>query len=196
VRTIQRELPIDLLSFLILTPLPGSQEHLDRLAENALLDDDLNRYDLCHATAPHPTMSRDELERVRRAAYATYYSDEHIVTLMRRARASGLSVGKVLGGAVWFSSAVAIEDLDPLDVGIIRRRTRRDRRPGLPTEPVLVFYPRQVLHLVRSTWLAARRFLYFHRIRRRLERDPEAEHYTDQALQARGELAEPPGATT
>jgi hypothetical protein len=184
VRTIQRELPIDLLSFLILTPLPGSREHLDRLAEHTTLDDDLNRYDLCHATAPHPTMSPAELEQVRRSAYTTYYSDAHIVTLMRRARASGLSVGKVLGGAVWFAAAVAVEKLDPLDTGLIRRQARRDRRPGLPIEPAMTFYRHRLRDIGRATWLAASRFLRLHRVRRRIEHDPEAKRYTDQALQS------------
>ncbi|MET0638667.1 MAG: radical SAM protein, partial [Hyphomicrobium sp.] len=43
---IKRELPVDLLEFFYLTPLPGSEDHLKLFRAGVPLDDDLNKYDL------------------------------------------------------------------------------------------------------------------------------------------------------
>src|SRR5581483_8886983 len=48
---IQRELPIDLLEFFILTPLPGSQDHRELHERGTALETDMNRYDSAHVTA-------------------------------------------------------------------------------------------------------------------------------------------------
>jgi hypothetical protein len=61
---IQRELPIDILEFFVLTPLPGSKDHLDLYKQGAQIDVDLNRYDLEHVTMDHPRMTRAELQSI------------------------------------------------------------------------------------------------------------------------------------
>src|SRR5205085_9822396 len=53
VATIQRELPLDLLEFFILTPLPGSEDHRKLYHAGASLDPDLNKYDQEHTVADH-----------------------------------------------------------------------------------------------------------------------------------------------
>src|SRR5712692_7668616 len=53
---IQRELPLDLLEFHCLTPLPGSEDHQRLYKAGVYMDPDLNHYDLEHATAAHATM--------------------------------------------------------------------------------------------------------------------------------------------
>ncbi|MET0277295.1 MAG: radical SAM protein, partial [Pseudorhodoplanes sp.] len=60
---IKRELPVDLLEFFFLTPLPGSEDHLKLHRAGVDLDADLNRYDLNHTCTAHPRMSRSEWER-------------------------------------------------------------------------------------------------------------------------------------
>ena len=45
---IKRELPVDLLEFFYLTPLPGSEDHQKLHRAGAPLDPDLNKYDLNH----------------------------------------------------------------------------------------------------------------------------------------------------
>jgi radical SAM superfamily enzyme YgiQ (UPF0313 family) len=57
---IKRELPVDLLEFFYLTPLPGSEDHLKLHRAGAPLDPDLNKYDLNHICTTHPKMSREE----------------------------------------------------------------------------------------------------------------------------------------
>jgi radical SAM superfamily enzyme YgiQ (UPF0313 family) len=183
VRRIQRELPVDLLHFLILTPLPGSADHLRLLNEGVPLAEDLNSYDLVHVTTPHDRMSGKELEETHRLAWRNFYDDDHIVTLLRRARAGGITPGKILGSVVWFYGSAVFEGLDPMDAGLIRRKHRRDRRPGMPIESPFVFYPKYVRDVVRSNGRAAAMFLRFHRIRRRIMADPKAVNYTDSSLE-------------
>ena len=50
IRIIQRELPIDLLEFFILTPAARSADHQKLFLSGAPMSTDLNRYDL---VAPH-----------------------------------------------------------------------------------------------------------------------------------------------
>ena len=57
IATIQRELPIDILEFFVLTPLPGSANHKALVERGQWLDPDLNRYDAEHVTTLHPRMS-------------------------------------------------------------------------------------------------------------------------------------------
>jgi hypothetical protein len=57
---IKRELPVDLLEFFYLTPVPGSEDHLKLMRAEAPLDPDLNKYDLNHVCTTHPSMSAED----------------------------------------------------------------------------------------------------------------------------------------
>ena len=57
-----------------------------------------------------------------------------------------------------------------------------DRRPGLPIESALTFYPRYVLDLVVKHAKIIRMFARVYLTARRIQRDPEARNYTDAAL--------------
>src|SRR5262249_9884941 len=55
---IKRELPLDMLEFFILTPLPGSEDH-EVLAEKGVwMDPDMNKYDVEHVVTGHSKMSK------------------------------------------------------------------------------------------------------------------------------------------
>ena len=62
---------------------------------------------------------------------------------------------------------------------------RRDRRPGLPLESALTFYPRYAWGVVAKLCKAARMYRRYVALRRELTNDPEAANYTDTALGAR-----------
>jgi hypothetical protein len=84
--------------------------------------------------------------------------------------------------ALWFYGCIAIEGVHPLQGGIFRRKYRTDRRPGLPVESPLVFYPRYGWEIVsKHARLLALAWRY-DRIRRRVEADPAGASYRDQAL--------------
>jgi hypothetical protein len=146
------------------------------------MDPDLNKYDLNHLTTGHSRMSNDEWERAYRDAWTTYYSEEHVERTLRRAVATGNSAGKTLSAMNWFIGSIKIENLHPLECGFVRRKSRRDRRSGMPVEPVWRFYPRYGAELVtkqlRWVWLWARMArLYF-----AIKRNPDRLAYMDEAL--------------
>ncbi len=182
IEVIKRELPLDILEFSCLTPLPGSEDHAKMTAAGAAVDPDLNKFDLEHVVCDHPRMSRAEWQEAYRQAWRTYYTEDHIKTVIRRAAAGGPRVETVAYLLVWFWASWEFYNIYPLESGLIRRKVRRDRRPGMKIESALTFYPRYVADLVvkhakilgmfaRITWFA-----------RSVKRDPDARNYTDAAL--------------
>ncbi len=182
IEIIKRELPIDLLEFFKLTPLPGSEDHKVLAAKGAWMEPDLNKYDLEHVCAKHETMSDQEYRDIYRKAWDAYYTPEHVMTLMRRAVASGTKPRTVMRMALWFYGCHKFEGVHPLQGGYFRRKYRRDRRHGLPIENPLVFYAKLVAGIaVKYAGFAALASRYY-QLYWRLKRDPERFNYTDTAL--------------
>ena len=183
IEILKRELPIDLVEFFYLTPLPGSEDHKKLLEAGAYLDPDLNKYDLCHACSEHPRMSKQEWEEAYAAAWETYYSEEHCVTLLKRARATGVNLGKVMSGVTSFYGSVMWQHVHPLESGILRRKSRRQRRSELPRESILKFYPKYWGELFYSNYRLIKRAIKFHRVRLALMKDPSTKEYSDLSLE-------------
>ena len=142
----------------------------------------MNRYDLEHVCTGHPVMSKQEWEAVYRDAWTTYYTDDHVERILRRAVVSGLKPKKMANILTAFAGGSRIEGVHPLQLGVIRRKDRTQRRSGLPIENPLVFYPRRVVEQARTVgrWL---RLAYTYRsIMKRVLADPGRANYTDEAL--------------
>ena len=182
IKIVQRELPVDLLEFFYLTPLPGSEDHKRLWLKGAPLEPDMNKYDLEHVCTTHPVMSKEEWERAYRLAWETYYTPEHMETVMRRAVAKDMSPGKILFLLMWFSCCLGIEGVHPLEGGVVRIKVRKDRRPGFPVESVLAFYPKYWAGLIVKYVKIARRVWSLTRVRAAIKRDPKAREYMDTAL--------------
>lgn len=182
IEIIKRELPIDLLEFFCLTPLPGSEDHKTLFLKGVPLDPDLNKYDLEHVTTGHAKMSKEEWSRAYRLAWETFYSPEHMETVMRRAAATGISPGKTLFLLLWFYGCITIEKIHPLEGGYFRRKYRKERRPSLPRESILAFYPRYAGEIIAKHWHMARLIWKMSRVRRQIKADKHARDYMDQAL--------------
>jgi hypothetical protein len=167
---IKRELPVDLLEFFCLTPLPGSEDHLKLFRAGALLDDDLNKYDLNHVTTTHQKMSADDWNKVYWLAWERYYTMEHTDTVLRRIASTGANASNALFLITWFKGAIDLEKVHPLESGFFRLKFRTDRRPGLPIEPIWTFYPRYwsetVVKMARWATLYLRLRMIYLRIRR------------------------------
>lgn len=183
VEIIKRELPIDLLEFFYLTPLPGSEDHKNLLAKGVWMDPDLNKYDLNHRVTHHPKMSDQEWQEAIEEAWHSYYSPEHLETVIRRAAAikDGRPRTK-MRLMLFFYLMYCIEGVHPLEGGVIRRKYRRDRRPTLPIESPFVFYPRLAAEVVTKVFKYARGMLKGMAIVRRVPKDPNRRQYTDLAI--------------
>jgi radical SAM superfamily enzyme YgiQ (UPF0313 family) len=182
IKIIQNELPIDILEFFFLTPLPGSEDHKTLYAKGVAMEPDLNKYDLDHVTVAHANMSKAEWERAYRLAWDTYYSWEHIETMMRRSAATGNNVSRIKTYALYFKGYHPIEHVHPLEGGVLRLKSRHERRPHLPIEPVWLFYPRYLaetaIKAVRWATLAIR----LEWLARKVKSDPQRLKYMDRAL--------------
>ena len=179
---VKRELPVDILEFFFLTPLPGSEDHQKLHRAGVEMDGDLNKYDLNHYTTAHPNMSKAQFEKVYADAWSRYYSLDHVETIMRRAAASGISTAQVLLLCTWFMGALKIEGVHPLEVGWIRKKSRLNRRSGMKIEPAALFYPKYYLELAwklsRWAWL----YFRFGLKQLKVERDPGRHAYADLAM--------------
>jgi hypothetical protein len=182
IEIIKRELPLDLLEFFCLTPLPGSEDHKRLTLAGTAMDPDMNKYDLEHVVTGHPKMSKAEWEYAYRLAWETYYTPEHMERVMRRAVATGISPGKMMFLLIWFYGCVTIEKIHPLEGGYLRRKVRLDRRPGFKIENPLTFYPRYVAELIGKHITIGRFVWRMGRVRRQLKRDPNARAYRDAAM--------------
>jgi hypothetical protein len=83
---------------------------------------------------------------------------------------------------MWFSSAVKIEELHPLQWGIFRVKYRKDRRPSLPLESPVAFYTRYAGDTAQKAAKLAKRWLHLKSIVRKIEADPNSMAYRDDAL--------------
>jgi hypothetical protein len=182
IEIIKRELPIDILELFYLTPLPGSEDHKLLYEKNVWMDPDLNKYDLNHRVSHHPLMSDQEWEETYRAAWTSFYTPEHIETVMRRAVACNVSPGKTMLLSLWFLCCVRYEGVHPLEGGYFRLKYRKDRRPSLPRENPLVFYPRYLSHLVLNQLRIIYWTLRMNSVRRAIKADSKRREYMDLSL--------------
>ena len=150
IEIIKKELPVDILEFFYLTPLPGSEDHKNLYMKGIPMDPDMNKYDLEHACTAHPLMSKETWTQVYADAWKRYYTDAHVETIMRRAIASGINRTKVLDSLTIFSGAARIEGVHPLQFGFFRRKLRKQRRSGMTVLNPLIFYPWRVFDFLRS----------------------------------------------
>jgi hypothetical protein len=179
---IQNELPLDIIEFFILTPLPGSEDHQALWRSDAALDGDLNKYDVEHVCAAHAKMSATEWEAIYREAWALYYTPEHMKTLLRRAAATGVPMGSLVKLLVAFASMVRLENIHPLQSGVLRLKHPSERRPGLAREGFLLFWGRFLCTTVWKQAMVAGMIVRLLLLKASIARDPCRRTYIDAAL--------------
>jgi hypothetical protein len=174
IKLIQKELPIDILEFMMLTPLPGSADHKALYQSGAWMESDLNNYDLEHVTSRHPRMTADQWQAIYDRAWHLYYTPEHVATLLRRAKADGVGMKHVAYAVMSYYASYRFEKVHPLQCGFFRRKVRTTRRPGLPIENPVKFHLRRAWEIA-STYLGFARYcLQIERMRRRIDRETAA----------------------
>ena len=183
IEIIKNELPLDILELFHLTPLPGSEDHKILLQQDAWMDPDLNKYDLYHRVAHHPKMSDGEWEEAYKAAWQSFYSFDHIRTVLRRAAANPQGRPQTtLSTLLWFKLMTSFEDVHPLEGGAFRRKSRRDRRCGMPIESALVFYPRYLGEIGVKAWRYWSVYRRAGKILKEVLRAPDRRSYADLSI--------------
>jgi hypothetical protein len=180
---IQKELPLDILEFFCLTPLPGSEDHQVLWKKGIAMEVDLNKYDVEHVCTAHPQMSTHEWETIYRDAWSLYYTPEHMKTLLRRTAATGGPMGSLVKVLVAFATTVRLENVHPLQAGLLRLRHPSERRPGLPRENPWTFWPRFVWQTLSKHAILAGTIARLLLMTIAIARNPDARAYMDQALE-------------
>ncbi|HET7806829.1 MAG TPA: radical SAM protein [Pseudolabrys sp.] len=180
---IKRELPLDILEFFFLTPLPGSEDHKVLLQKGIWMDPDMNKYDLNHRVSHHSSMSDAEWEDAYRAAWSAFYTPEHVRTILRRSAACKLGrPGTTLSTILWFYLMILFEGVHPLEGGAFRLKFRRDRRFGEKIESPLIFYPRYGWETLKKVWGYLRVYRQLRAILNEALAAPDRWTYTDIAI--------------
>ncbi len=182
IEIIQREMPLDLIEFFFLTPLPGSEDHKVLHSKGVWMDPDLNKYDLNHRVTHHPIMSDETWDKVYFDSWRQYYTPEHVETVLRRDAARGARTSALYSSMVHFLGSILIENVHPLECGIFRRKIRTQRRTGMKLENPMLFYPRRVLESLLAGVRWGHLFLKFRPAMKRVKEDENARTYTDLAL--------------
>jgi radical SAM family protein len=178
---LKRELPVDVLEIFYLTPLPGSEDHQKLHRAGAWMDPDLNKYDLYHITTKHPKMTTEQWEYAYWEAWRRYYSYEHCETIMRRSAALR-AFGSTLFALTWFKGCLEIENVHPVEGGVLRMKSRRDRRATLPMEPVWKFYPRYWAETAFKVMRWGYTYARLRKIYLGIKHSPERYKYVDAAI--------------
>jgi len=146
------------------------------------MHEDMNLYDGEHAVSIHPNMSKEQWEEVYRTAWQTFYTPEHIATLLRRGASTNCSMSRLVGFIYLFSSSVPLENIHPLQGGLLRRKYRLDRRPSMPIEPVWTFWPKFAWNFASKFGRALRLLTWLHITNTRIKASPDRYKYTDAAM--------------
>ena len=179
---IQKELPLDVIEFFCLTPLPGSEDHQVLWKKGVAMDPDLNAYDVEHVCTAHPKMSKQEWEDIYREAWSLYYTPKHMKTLLRRAVATGVPMGSLVKVLVTFATTVRLENVHPLQSGILRVKRPSERRPCLPRENPWIFWSRSAWEILSKHAIFAGAIVRLLLTAIAISHAPAARRYMDQAL--------------
>jgi radical SAM superfamily enzyme YgiQ (UPF0313 family) len=183
IEIVKRELPVDLIELFMLTPLPGSEDHRNMVLRGEWMDSDLNRFNTHQRVTHHPVMSDKEWEQAYRQAWGSYFSRDHIETVARRQAALPTAkVARLVTFMTIFRLLQHAEQVHPLEGGLVRLKYRRDRRPGRPIEPPLIFHLKLAAEFLGKLALYGRLCFEGWRIVRRVTRDPARAAYSDTAI--------------
>ncbi len=181
---IKKELPLDILELFILTPLPGSEDHQKLWKQGIWMDPDLNKFDLHHRVVHHPKMGDADFDRTYRDAWRAYYTPEHIETVARRhGSIRGRNPAEPAAFMTMFKIMFEAEGIHPLEGGVVRMKYRRDRRSGMPIEPIGVFHLKLAVEILKKLKVYGQLAWQAYRIGRKVKNDPRRYEYTDLALE-------------
>ena len=177
VEYLKRELPLDFAEFFMMTPLPGSRDHQQYWLQGMPMEPDMNLYDSMHVCMDHPRMSRDELVRALHDAWRSFYSREHVLTVLKRHKDKRRE--NIAYKLIWFRSSVFIENLHPFMGGVFRFKGRMRRSPRFPVESIPAYYWRRTRDIARWSVQMLAQLIEMRRLYVRAKRDPE---YVDVAI--------------
>jgi hypothetical protein len=167
-QTLMNEVRVEQASFFILTPLPGSRDHLEMVRRGDILDPDFNKYDSMHEGMRFPNFPEaGSLKRLYDEAYDTFYHFDNMKRILLRA--SPRNYWNIFKNFVWYKHAAILERRHPMMAGFLRRKSRQSMRSRVPVPGRWAFlkmrvgelatYARGLVRLLREMeelWLQTR----------------------------------------
>ena len=147
------------------------------------MDPDMTKYDLSHRVTHHARMSDQEWDQAYRAAHASFYSWEHMDTIIKRVIA--LKSNKrltTINRLLTFRESVRLEQVASVETGYIRIRRRLQRKKGLNIENPVVFYGRYGWRMLSVTTQLVINYARLRYMLWRAMRDPKRFEYMDHAI--------------
>ena len=183
IEIMQRELPVDLVEFFCLTPLPGSEDHQNLQAKGVWMDPDMNKYDLEHVCTGHPLMSKEEWQDIYHRAWDAFYTTEHVETPDAPCRGQRYEVAQDHAGlplvlrlpGLGEGASLAGRPVPAQVPQGTAARAFRSKAPSSSIRPIFGASSASTRDSWRSTGV-------FSRARARVERDPAKHDYMDLAL--------------
>ncbi|HXH09612.1 MAG TPA: radical SAM protein [Alphaproteobacteria bacterium] len=133
-------------SFFMLTPLPGSMDHVKLRQRGEWMAEDFNLYDSFHETTRHPHMKDGQWTKAYQDAWAKFYSYDNIKAILLRTKTES-AYWNTFKNLIWYKSSIFVYREHPMISGFIRFKGRKARRPELPIEPVWVYWPKRIAEL-------------------------------------------------
>ncbi|MDW8104099.1 MAG: radical SAM protein [Armatimonadota bacterium] len=183
ITTLMEEVQPDQASFFMLTPLPGSMDHLEMTRRGEWMSPDFNEYDSFHAAQNHPNMTKEEWFNVYREAWKRFYSVENLTKVLHRA--SPESYWGIFKNAVWYAYATHCEEAHPMITGFWRLKGRTERRPTFPMESRLAYAWRRTKDSVVLAWRVLKLILMFEKIWRATWLTKRAAEWRESVAQAK-----------
>jgi hypothetical protein len=153
---------VDLASFFMMTPLPGSVDHKEMLLGGVEIDSDLNKYDSFHETFRHPKMKPGEWKAATQLAYSEFYTKEHCTNILRRLPKEHYWL--MFWNLIWYRYSGVLSGTHPMMTGFFRQKNRHDRRPGFPKENVFQFAWRWIKDFVLDSGSYIKLFYEFQEV--------------------------------
>lgn len=162
VQYLMDEIHVDMASFFMLTPLPGSHDHLEMKKRGEWMDPDFNKRDSFHPTVHHPHMTAEEWTEVYENAWKAFFSKENLIKILSRWSHNPGVYWNLFVNLIWYKNAALIEKEHPMIAGFFRLKDRRSRRPGFSIDSLPV-------HLWKRTKEVTRLFVSWARYLKELE---------------------------
>lgn len=153
VRRLREDICVDQVSFFMLTPLPGSEDHARMVANDQWMDTDYNRFDSFHPVQHHPRMSGEQWMNAYCDAWREFYTVDSMKSIL--SRATHTNYWGIFKNMIWYKYSAIVESTHPMICGFFRLKDRLQRRPGYAPEGRWVHLRRripEVVHTARGCW--------------------------------------------
>ena len=156
-----KKIGVDQASFFILTPLPGSEDHVRAWVDGVSMDPDFNNYDSFHAVIDHPHMTRAELRSMVFRSFKEFYRSRQMIAGLKRT--SPDNFWGLFRNYFWYRNSALGEGTHPMMAGLWSKRSRRDMRPGR-SETLHTYLWREFVFRLKYTGHLFREFYIFQHV--------------------------------